>query len=204
VRAALRVLALGDSYTIGEGVTPSERWVAQLAARLRARGVACREPEIVARTGWTSGELLQAIAAANPQGRFDLVTLAVGVNDQYRGREVDMFRAEFDVVLSRAVEFAGGDARKVLVLSIPDWGVTPFAHDRDRTAVAAAIDRFNQAIEARVRQVGARFVDVTPLSRRHGDDARFLAADGLHPSGAAYAEWAAAADDTLRASPLRR
>jgi lysophospholipase L1-like esterase len=187
---ALRYLALGDSYTIGERVTPEERWPVQLVHRLRERGYGVGEPAIIARTGWTTGELAAAIEREDPQGTFDLVTLLIGVNNQYRGRSAASYRDEFRALLRQAVAFAGGDPARVIVLSIPDWGVTPFAEGRDRAQVAAAIDRFNAINREDTQAVGARYVDVTLISRRAAEHPALVAADGLHPSGAMYAEWA--------------
>ncbi len=203
---AMRILCLGDSYTAGEGVPAADGWPAQLTTRLRARGLACAAPRLVARTGWSTGELAAAIDAADLGGPYDLVTLAVGVNDQYRGRSLDIFRAEFSMLLARATELAGGDASRVVVLAVPDWGVTPYGRDRDPDGehIANAIDSYNAALLERVQLVGARWVDVTVLSRRHGAEPRFLAADGLHPSGAAYRDWAEAVADTLRNLTPRR
>ncbi|WP_282298557.1 GDSL-type esterase/lipase family protein, partial [Stenotrophomonas sp. PS02289] len=124
---ALRYLALGDSYTIGEGVAEQGRWPVQLSAALRAAGVDIADPQIIATTGWTTDELDAGIDAAAPQGPFDLVTLLIGVNNQYRGRSVDEYRTQFSALLQRALGFAGQRAQRVLVLAIPDWGVTPFA-----------------------------------------------------------------------------
>jgi lysophospholipase L1-like esterase len=186
----VRFLALGDSYTIGEGVPPEARWPVVLTGLLRGRGLPVEEPEIVATTGWTTDELDAAIDAAAPRGPYALVTLLVGVNDQYRGRGVDAFRPAFAALLARAVAFAGGDAGRVVVLSIPDWGVTPFAEGRDRDAVALEIDRFNAACCAAALASGAAWVDVTAQGRAAGPDPAFLAPDGLHPSARAYAAWA--------------
>ena len=183
-------LALGDSYTIGEGVPEGERWPVQLAAVLRERGADVGEPRIIARTGWTTDELDAAIDAAAPRGPYALMTLLIGVNNQYRGRALDEYRAQFTALLERAVGFAGGEAGRVVVLSIPDWGVTPFAEGRDRAAIAAEIDAFNAAARDVAVRRGARWVDVTPQSREAGADPAFLAADGLHPSGRAYEAWA--------------
>jgi lysophospholipase L1-like esterase len=185
-----RFLALGDSYTIGEGVAEAERWPVRLAAMLRERGVAVADPWIVARTGWTTDELSAAIDEADPRGPFALVTLLIGVNDQYRGREVEAYRPAFAGLLRRAVGFAGGDAGRVVVLSIPDWGVTPYAEGRDRAVVAAEIDRFNAAAREEAARAGARWVDVTGQSREAGAGAGWLVDDGLHPSGRAYEIWA--------------
>jgi lysophospholipase L1-like esterase len=184
-----RFLALGDSYTIGEGVGEAERWPVRLAAALRAEGLDVTGPEIVATTGWTVAELDAGIDAADPQGPYGLVTLLIGVNDQYRGGGVDDYRAAFRAMLARAVAFAGGEAGRVVVVSIPDWGVTPFAEGRDRARIAAALDAFNAAARDEATAAGARWVDVSDVSRERG--ATDVVADGLHPSGALYAEWAA-------------
>jgi lysophospholipase L1-like esterase len=191
-RTPLRVLALGDSYTIGESVAPDERWPVQLVAALRARGLTVDDAQIVAKTGWTTDELNAAIDSANPQGPFDLVTLLIGVNNQYRGRDAEQYRGEFAALLKRAIAFAGGDARRVIVVSIPDWGVTPFAEGRDRAAIAAAIDRFNAINREETQRAGSRYVDITPGSRRAATDRSLVAGDGLHPSGAMYGEWTSA------------
>lgn len=185
-----RFLALGDSYTIGEGVETGGRWPVQLAALLRARGVAIQDPVVVARTGWTTDELAAAIDRADPRGPFRLVSLLIGVNNQYRGRSVEEFRSEFRALLQRAIALAGGSAGQVVVLSIPDWGATPFAAGRDRPGIAAEIDRFNAAIREVARELGARQVDVTSVSRERGAEPQMLVDDGLHPSARMYAEWA--------------
>ena len=186
----MRFLALGDSYTIGEGVRDAERWPVQLAAMLRERGVSVANPEIIARTGWTTDELSAAIDARKPQGPYALVSLLIGVNNQYRGRGAEEYRAEFAALLQRAVGFAGGDASRVIVLSIPDWGVTIFAEGRDRARIAAEIDVYNAINREETARAGARYVDVTAQSRAAGADPSFLADDGLHPSGRSYTEWA--------------
>lgn len=187
----MRYLALGDSYTIGEGVPAAGRWPMQLVAGLRAAGLLVAEPEMVARTGWTTDELDTAITAAAPAAGCELVTLLIGVNNQYRGRDLAEYRLQFAALLERAVGFADGRVERVIVVSIPDWGVTAFAEGRDRATIAREIDAYNAAARAITAQRGARWVSVTEASRRHGADARYLAADGLHPSAAAYAEWAA-------------
>jgi lysophospholipase L1-like esterase len=187
-----RFLALGDSYTIGEGLVPAERWPVQLAALLRQRGTAIGEPQIIARTGWTVVDLADAVAAARPQGPFNLVTLQIGVNDQYQGADPVRYRPGFAALLKRAVALAGGRPERVVVLSIPDWSVTPFAGEagRDRPRTAAEIERFNLVDREETARAGARWVDVTPSSRRAGADRSLLAPDGLHPSAGMYGEWA--------------
>ena len=186
----VRFLALGDSYTIGESVPESERWPVQLAAMLRERGVPVGEPMIIARTGWTTDELAAGIDAADPEGRFDLVSLLIGVNNQYRGRDAEEYRLQFRERLAQATRYADGDARRVIVLSIPDWGVMPFAEGRDRGRIATEIDRFNTINREETSRAGARYVDVTPASREAARDPSLVAGDGLHPSGAQYTRWA--------------
>lgn len=183
----MRFLALGDSYTIGEGVGEAARWPVRLTALLREDGLALDDPLIVATTGWTTDELSAALDAEDPAGPFDLVSLLIGVNDQYRGRPVGQFLAEFDALLARAIGYAGGRPERVLVLSIPDWGVTPFAAGRDVAAVAAAIDGFNAAARQATGRAGARWVDVTAASRAAPD---LVVDDRLHPAPPMYDSWA--------------
>lgn len=178
----VRYLALGDSYTIGESVPAGERFPHQLAREL---GIAT--PTIIAKTGWTTDELNAAIDAASPRGPFDLVTLLIGVNNQYRGREAEQYRGEFAALLQRAIGFAGGDPSRVIVVSIPDWGVTPFAEGRDRAQIAREIDQYNAVNRDEAQRAGAHYVDITPISR--GADPALVAGDGLHPSGKQYREW---------------
>jgi lysophospholipase L1-like esterase len=184
----LRYLALGDSYSIGEGVAESGRWPVQLAARLRDEGVALDDPTIIATTGWTTDELAAAMDATSFTPPYDLVSLLIGVNNQYRGRSADDYRAEFTRMLARAIALAGGHARHVLVVSIPDWGVTPFARqsDRDVTRIGHELDVYNAIAREEAQQEGAYWVDITDISRRHPD---LLTDDGLHPSEAQYTLW---------------
>jgi lysophospholipase L1-like esterase len=186
-------LALGDSYTIGEGVDSMARWPVGLARALRASGVPIRDPVVVARTGWTTQELSAGIDQAGVYGTHDLVSLLIGVNNQYRGRDLEEYRSQFAALLGRAVEFAGGDPERVLVLSIPDWGVTPFAQGRDRERIASEIDAFNEVNRRESEVAGARYVDVTGISREAVWRPELLAEDGLHPSGAMYELWVEAA-----------
>jgi lysophospholipase L1-like esterase len=186
----LQLLSLGDSYTIGESVAPADRWPAQLAGMLREEGNDLGEPRIIGQTGWTTDELDAAITSANPRGPFRLVTLLVGVNNQYRGRSAEEYRGEFRGLLQRAIGFAGGRANRVIVLSIPDWGVTPFAAGRDRKQIAREIDHFNRINREETDRAGARYVDITPVSRQAATERELTADDGLHPSGLMYREWA--------------
>ena len=187
---ALRYLALGDSYTIGEGVSVEGRWPRLLASALRAQGVPLEDPHTIATTGWTTDELDAAIDADAPAGPFGFVSLLIGVNNQYRGRGVEEYAVQFGALLRRAIHFAGDDPGHVLVLSIPDWGVTPFARDRDLPRIATELDAYNAAAAAICRAHGVVFVDITDLSRGQGAEPHMLAADGLHPSGVMYALWA--------------
>jgi lysophospholipase L1-like esterase len=189
--ASLRYLALGDSYTIGEGVEPALRWPVLLADALRAKGIDIADPEIIAETGWSTDELDAAIDRVDPQGPFGLVSLLIGVNDQYRKRSVEEYRDELRGLLHRAIGYAGGEAGRVLVLSIPDWGVTPFADSDDRTPeqIGAEIDAYNAVAREEAEAVGARFIDITRLFRTRPLDAALVVEDGLHPSGRVYAAW---------------
>lgn len=189
--SAARYLALGDSYTIGEGIAAEDRWPVRLADALRAEGIALDAPEIIATTGWTTEELDAGIDAAAPAGPFDLMSLLIGVNDQYRGRDVALYGPAFSALLERAVGFAGARPARVFVLAIPDWGVTPFgAHSgRDVAAIARELDAYNAAAAEICASRGVAFVDIAAVSRARGGEAEMLADDGLHPSAALHAEW---------------
>ena len=192
-------LALGDSYTIGEAVAAHERWPAVLVQRLRRDGMPIDEPQIVAVTGWTTDELAQGMDAAALLPPYGLVTLQIGVNNQYRGRPAGDYREQFAGLLDRAIALAGGRAARVVVASIPDWGVTRFAREqgRDRARIAAELDAYNALARAETERGGARFVDITGTSRQHPE---LLADDGLHPSAAQYALWVEAIEPAVRAA----
>jgi lysophospholipase L1-like esterase len=199
--AAGSYLALGDSYTIGEAVAAEARWPVLLAEQLRAEGIVLEGPEIIARTGWTTDELSAAIDAAAPAGERALVTLLIGVNNQYRGRSAEQYRGEFAALLSRAIGFAHGVAGRVVVVSIPDWGATPFAaaSGRDRRRIASEIDAFNAVARAECERRSVAFVDITPISRAPDPEAKLIAGDGLHPSAAQYRLWVERALPVVRA-----
>ena len=183
-------LALGDSYTIGEQVPMPENFPHQLVALLHKSRVEAAEPVIIATTGWTTDELAASIREHNLHETFSFVTLLIGVNNQYRGRSVENYREEFTALLNQAIVFANGHARKVFVVSIPDWGVTPFAEGKDRDKIAQEIDAYNAANKEIALAHKCQYVDITDSTRKNGTDKTFLAEDGLHPSGKEYAVWA--------------
>ena len=185
----IRYLALGDSYTIGESVEEAERWSNQLADFLKAGGMPT-EVTIIAKTGWTTNELWDGIQATQIAAPYDLVSLLIGVNNQYRGRDIEEYREQFVFLLTKSIEYAGGDPKRVIVLSIPDWGVTPFAGNRDSKKIAVEINQFNVVNREETEKAGAFYVNITPISRAAVNDRSLIAADGLHPSGKMYMEWA--------------
>lgn len=183
-------LALGDSYTIGESVPETARFPEQVVQLLREEHIRIAAPRIVATTGWTTDELQAGIKAANLQSSYDVVTLLIGVNDQYRGRPVQDYRPSFTALLQQAIGFAGGRAERVVVISIPDWGATPYASGRNREQIAREIDAFNAANKEIAATMQVAYLDITPGSRKAATDASLVAQDGLHPSGKAYTIWA--------------
>ncbi|HZY44288.1 MAG TPA: GDSL-type esterase/lipase family protein, partial [Anaerolineae bacterium] len=172
-----------------ESVAEAERWPVQLTSRLRAEQIDLDEPIIIAKTGWATDELNAAIDQLEPSSQYDLVSLLIGVNNQYRGYSADGYRSEFATLLKRAIGFAADRPARVIVLSIPDWGVTPFAAGRARAKIAAEIDRFNAINRAETIRSGAQYIDITPISRRASIDPALIANDGLHPSGKMYTHW---------------
>ncbi|MEM6647373.1 MAG: SGNH/GDSL hydrolase family protein [Bacteroidota bacterium] len=193
-------LALGDSYTIGEAVEVVERWPMQLAERLRTAGYTVEEPMIVAETGWTTDELDEGITRAGVRRAYNLVSLLIGVNNQFRGQSIDDYRITFRDLLQRAIGFAQDDASRVFVVSIPDYGNTPFGAD-DAERIGRELDAFNAVSVDEARQAGVAYVSITAISRQPYAD--WVASDALHPSGAQYAAWVDAIEpvvlDLLRA-----
>lgn len=185
----LRFLALGDSYTIGESVQPDQRWPNKLASRLVGEGIYVSDPEIIARTGWTTRELLNALNERRLSGTFELVSLLIGVNNQYRGLKVGEYRHEFRILLQYALNYAGGDPNRVMVLSIPDWGKTPFAQDRDRVKISVEIAAFNRVNRAEAELAGAHHINIDNVPHHLQTDRSLVAADGLHPSVVLYDAW---------------
>jgi lysophospholipase L1-like esterase len=189
LKEGVSYLALGDSYTIGHAVEYDQRWPVQLVDSLRKKGINMADPEIIAQTGWTTTELRQAIEIQDPLGPYHLVTLLIGVNNQYRGLDTATYRQEFRELLQMAVSFADEDLSRVIVVSIPDYSVTPFAQNKDSEKIAREIDDFNYINFTESKIAGVKYVDITPISRMAANDLSLIADDGLHPSGMMYAEW---------------
>lgn len=186
--SAKNYLALGDSYTIGESVSEAERFPNQTVQLLRAQNIKINDPKIIATTGWTTKNLIDAINAASLQNNYDVVSLLIGVNNQYQGRSLDEYKSEFTILLNKSIQFAGNKPTHVFVLSIPDYSVTPFASGSDRAKIAAEIDQFNAANKTISLQLGVNYIDITAISREL--DPALIASDGLHPSGKQYKRWA--------------
>jgi len=183
-------LALGDSYTIGEQVSAPDNFPHQTVKMLRTMGTDVTEPVIIATTGWTTDELATSIREHNITDTFSFVSLLIGVNNQYRGRSIENYREEFTQLLHQAINFAGGRPQRVFVLSIPDWGVTPFADGRDLHKIATEIDAYNAACKEIARAGKCHYIEITESTRAHGADPAYLVADKLHPSAKEYAIWA--------------
>lgn len=188
----LTYLALGDSYTIGEAVEQELSFPYQLVRELKNRNIHVANPKIIAKTGWTTDELQTAIKEENLKQKFDIVTLLIGVNNQYRGNSPVTYRKEFKELLQTAIGYAGGIKEHVFVVSIPDWGVTPFGKNsgKDMQTIASEIDNFNAINKAEAIALGISYTDITPASRIAATDLSLVATDGLHPSGKMYASWA--------------
>lgn len=182
-------LALGDSYTIGESVAESERWPVQLAAKVVEDGISMASPKIIARTGWRTDELIEAIEKdKNLAERYDLVSLLIGVNNQYQGKSVESFAPEFEELVKTAIKFAGNDRKNVIVLSIPDYGKTPFGAAKEKE-VAEAINIYNKVSRDICKKYKVKYFNITTLSRKAKSDLELVADDKLHPSGKMYTEW---------------
>ena len=182
-------LALGDSYTIGESVDTKERWPVQFADSLRSRGLSIDSPRIIARTGWTTQDLKIAIEnTSDLKNSYQLVSLLIGVNNQYRGYNFEEYERDFPQLLQTALDFTGGDRRRVFVLSIPDYGVTPFGQS-NAEQIAKDIDRYNAKAREITEAMDICFFDITPISREAKNDPSLIANDGLHPSGKMYTKW---------------
>ena len=183
-------LALGDSYTIGEQVPTEKNFPHQLVDMLNKQALRITPPVIIATTGWTTDELATAIKERNIKEVFSFVTLLIGVNNQYRGRDIENYKQEYTGLLETAIKYANGKREHVFVLSIPDWGVTPFAEGRDRAKIAQEIDAYNRACEEITLAHKCHYLDITDSTRKNGVNPEYLTGDGLHPSGKEYHSWA--------------
>jgi lysophospholipase L1-like esterase len=185
----IRLLALGDSYIVGERVGKIEAWPIQLIRALRSSGRGAEEPTTVAVSGWDTRDLIEALNLSDLESPFDVVTLQIGVNNQFRNGTVSDFEVGLSNLIEKAIDLAGGNVANVVLISIPDWSVTPFAEGAPKQDIAKSIDEFNAVILELAEESGAKFVDITAISRRAGEQPELIAADGLHPSAEMYAEW---------------
>ena len=186
---SITYLALGDSYTIGESVPLAQSYPYQLAMGLNKSGLKVSDPQIIAVTGWTTDDLIAAIDQSGiANAKFNLVTLLIGVNDQYQQLSQDNYRTKFIQVLTTAIKFAGGDKTRVFAISIPDWGVTPFAGGKEKE-IGPIIDQFNAINKTESLKASVHYVNITDISKLAATDLSLVAADGLHPSGKMYSEW---------------
>lgn len=190
----LTYLALGDSYTIGELVSENENFPNLVCYQMNLKGIAMDSPRIIAKTGWTTDELQAGILEENNKEpllkKYDFVSLLIGVNNQYRSRSIHEYHADFETLLKNTLQFAGGESGNVVVVSIPDWGVTPFAEGRDRKAIANEIDQFNDANRQLAEKYHIHYIYITDWTREAASDLSLLTTDGLHPSGKEYLRWA--------------
>lgn len=183
-------LALGDSYTIGEQVAIHENFPYQTIQLLRNKGYLFHAAEIIAKTGWTTFELAEQLIHTKQLDRYDFVSLLIGVNNQYRGLSVEEYKKEFEFLLRKAIHFADNKPNHVFVLSIPDWGVTPFANGKEIEKISSEIDAFNKINKEISHQYNVHFIEITESTRAAKNDISLLATDQLHYSGKEYAKWA--------------
>lgn len=186
----LHYLALGDSYTIGEMVPADQSYPNQVAGLLNKKGRHINPPAIIAKTGWRTDELIHGIESTNLTQKFDIVTLLIGVNNQYQNKDTAIYHTEFIKLLKTAIAFANGNTHHVFILSIPDWGVTPFANGRNLEKIASQIDDYNRINKEESKKAGVNYINITSFYRDMGDDPAYLAGDKLHPSGKMYEKWA--------------
>lgn len=184
-----KIILMGDSYTIGQSVNVKDRWPVQLENKLTTEGILISELKIIAQTGWTTSDLIRGIENEITNPPYDLVTLQIGVNNQFRNEGIDKFRDELILLMKQAIEFAGGNSSKVIIISIPDWGATPFAENFDRDLIASEIDLFNSITLEQSNVFNLTFIDITPISRQAIDNPLLIAEDGLHPSMEMYKQW---------------
>lgn len=191
------LLCLGDSYTIGEGVPLHQSFPYQVVQMLRKQGHSFHAPEIVAQTGWTTTELAEYLIHHSFEQQYDFVTLLIGVNNQYRDMEVEDFADDFEYLLKKAISLCTEHEKQVMVISIPDWGITPFAKAKNSKKIAEEINTFNTTASLLAAKYNVAWLDITDDYRKSGGELEMLAADGLHPSEKVYAEWATEILETI-------
>lgn len=196
----VKFLALGDSYTIGESVAVNERWPVQLANALRTKGLICDEPKIIATTGWRTDDLMRAIQNAKLSDNYTLVSLLIGVNNFYQGKSVDTYANEFESLLATTIKLAGQNKQHVIVVSIPDYGFTPFG-ESDQIRISKGIDAFNAINKKIAAKYGVAWFNITDISRHGLKDPSLVAGDGLHPSGKMYSQWV---DEILSGAVIKK
>lgn len=184
-----RFLALGDSYTIGESVMENERWPIQLSDSLNTYGYSIISTDIIATTGWTTAELMSGIASVNPDSSYQLVSLLIGVNNQYRGYDFEIYEEELVELVDHAIALADNDISRVFMVSIPNYGVTPFGQSRGEDRIRQELQQYDAYANQIANQYGIPFFNITPISEKAKDDESYIANDRLHPSGKMYTEW---------------
>lgn len=186
--SGLRFLALGDSYTIGQNVEEEDRWPNQLKEELQDFEIELAEVDIIARTGWTTGNLKNAISVEKPDSNYDMVALLIGVNNQFQGRTIEEYTTEFEELLQSAIAIAQGDKDRVFVVSIPDYGFTPFGSS-NQEKISKGIDQFNEVNKSITEEYDIAYFNITDISREGIEKPELVANDKLHPSGVQYNLW---------------
>ncbi|WP_431128497.1 SGNH/GDSL hydrolase family protein [Flagellimonas flava] len=186
---SIAFLALGDSYTEGTSELSINSWPFQLSAQLRKKKIPLKDPKVIARVGWTTSDLLQAIASENPKPNYDLVSLCIGVNNQFRGQSFENFQQEFSILLEKSISLAQGNPKNVIVLSIPDYSVTPYARFKDTSRIAKELEAYNNYIEKEAATKKVSFIEITKISRNARVNPYLLTQDSLHPSKKMYKAW---------------
>lgn len=187
--APIKYLALGDSYTIGESVQPTGRYPVQFAKQLNDAGIETESPQIIATTGWRTDQLIEAVANTTFPDTFDLVSLLIGVNNQFQGKPISTYEKEFEELLQTSIDLAGGDKNRVFVLSIPDYAFTPYGQNSNPNSISEGIDNFNAVNKTITENMGVRYFNITPISRKGVEEPALVASDGLHPSAEQYRRW---------------
>lgn len=184
----VKFLALGDSYTIGQSVAMKDRWPVQLIDSIRKHGLTCSDPQIIATTGWRTDNLKSAMVSASLNDDYTLVSLLIGVNNFFQGGTVENYKPQFEELLNMAIALAGGSKSHVFVVSIPDYGFTPFGQS-NQSNISKGIDAFNDANKTIAAKLGVSYFNITDISRRGLAEPDLVANDGLHPSGKMYTKW---------------